>query len=234
MVSGGGIAPRRARDPKPVKPLLAPEASAELTDRLLAELNNLGSADDAATWARRSLGDKNRLIAPDAQRVEEASRESLARLWSSSCGQPSDGTRAHGSGTAQPRERNEAKRRTRRGTKLIDKSLLTLPEPRRIRDREHVKSVAKHPCLIYGGRPSDATICDLPKPARSAVRSAMSSPSPCVEDTIARSTAAATKRLGGRAPDLIRSSRPGRFGLRRVGASTALPSKLRETLGISQ
>jgi hypothetical protein len=72
VVSGGGIAPRRARDPKPVKPLLAPEASAELTDRLLAELNNLGSADDAATWARRSLGDKNRLIAPDARRVEEA------------------------------------------------------------------------------------------------------------------------------------------------------------------
>ena len=48
---GCGIAPRRAGDPKPVKPLLAPEASAELTDRLLAELNNLGSADDAAAWA---------------------------------------------------------------------------------------------------------------------------------------------------------------------------------------
>ena len=55
-----------------------------------------------------------------------------------------------------PRERDEAKRRTRRGTKVIDKSLLTLPEPRRIRDREHVKSVAKRPCLICGRQPSDA------------------------------------------------------------------------------
>ena len=45
---GRGIAPRRAGDPKPVKPVLAPEASAELTDRLLVELNNLGSADAAA------------------------------------------------------------------------------------------------------------------------------------------------------------------------------------------
>jgi hypothetical protein len=31
-----------------------------------------------------------------------------------------------------------------------------LPEPRRMRDREHVRSVAKHPCLICGRQPSDA------------------------------------------------------------------------------
>ena len=79
---GFGIAPRRAGDPKPVKPVLAPEASAELTDRLLVELNNLRSADDAAMWAHRSLGDKNRLTAPDAQRVEEAFQGRLGTLWS--------------------------------------------------------------------------------------------------------------------------------------------------------
>jgi len=31
-----------------------------------------------------------------------------------------------------------------------------LPEPRRVRDREHVKSVAKEPCLVCGRRPADA------------------------------------------------------------------------------
>src|SRR5208282_3436228 len=31
-----------------------------------------------------------------------------------------------------------------------------LPEPRRIRDRNHVKSVAQHPFLIFGRRPADA------------------------------------------------------------------------------
>ena len=39
---------------------------------------------------------------------------------------------------------------------MIDKSVLALPEPRRVRDRDHVKSVAKHPCLICGRQPSDA------------------------------------------------------------------------------
>ena len=39
---------------------------------------------------------------------------------------------------------------------MIDKSVLALPAPRRIRDREHVKSVAKQPCLVCGRRPADA------------------------------------------------------------------------------
>ena len=38
----------------------------------------------------------------------------------------------------------------------IDKSVLTLPAPRRIRDRDPVKFVAKQPCLICGRRPADA------------------------------------------------------------------------------
>jgi hypothetical protein len=38
----------------------------------------------------------------------------------------------------------------------IDKSALALPEQRRIRDRNHVKSVAKQACLICGRQPSDA------------------------------------------------------------------------------
>ena len=41
-------------------------------------------------------------------------------------------------------------------SKVIDKSLLALPEPRRVRDRDHVKSVAKQPCLICGRQPADA------------------------------------------------------------------------------
>ena len=33
---------------------------------------------------------------------------------------------------------------------------LTHPEPRRFRDKDHVKFVAKQPCLISGRRPADA------------------------------------------------------------------------------
>jgi hypothetical protein len=38
----------------------------------------------------------------------------------------------------------------------IDKSRLAHPEPHRFRDKEHVKFVAKQPCLICGRRPADA------------------------------------------------------------------------------
>ena len=38
---------------------------------------------------------------------------------------------------------------------LIDKSVLALSEPRRLRDREHLKFVARQPCLICGRSPSD-------------------------------------------------------------------------------
>jgi len=42
------------------------------------------------------------------------------------------------------------------GANGIDKSRLTHPEPRRFRDKEHVKFVAKQACLICGRRPADA------------------------------------------------------------------------------
>ncbi|MFL6797983.1 MAG: hypothetical protein ACJ8F3_11270 [Xanthobacteraceae bacterium] len=38
----------------------------------------------------------------------------------------------------------------------IDKSTLALPAPRRYRDRDHLRHVAKQACLICGRKPSDA------------------------------------------------------------------------------
>jgi hypothetical protein len=38
----------------------------------------------------------------------------------------------------------------------VDKSVLALPAPRRVRDREHIKTVAKQACLVCGRRPADA------------------------------------------------------------------------------
>jgi hypothetical protein len=49
-----------------------------------------------------------------------------------------------------PTQRREQRR------SVINKSVLALPAPRRIRDREHVKSVAKQPCLVCGRIPADA------------------------------------------------------------------------------
>jgi hypothetical protein len=52
---------------------------------------------------------------------------------------------------SQVRHRDKKRRRT-----AVDKTVLSLPTHRRIRDREHVKSVAKQPCLLCGRRPADA------------------------------------------------------------------------------
>jgi hypothetical protein len=51
---------------------LGTEASAALCDGLVAELNALQGGEDAALWAFRSLSDKSRLTAADAQRLGEA------------------------------------------------------------------------------------------------------------------------------------------------------------------
>jgi hypothetical protein len=49
-----------------------------------------------------------------------------------------------------------AQLRDRSRTKNIDKATLTLAEPRRVRDRGHVRYVATQPCLVCGRSPSDA------------------------------------------------------------------------------
>jgi DNA recombination protein Rad52 len=38
----------------------------------------------------------------------------------------------------------------------IDKSLLTIPEPKRLRDKDHLRFVASQPCLICGRQPTEA------------------------------------------------------------------------------
>ena len=138
--------------PRSVEDTLDPKASAELRDRLIAELNELLSGDDAAMWAHRCLPDKNKLTADDARLVEESFRTKLETFATSIADQISarevDPLPAFASDVSLPlvRTRSEA----------IDKSVLTLAEPRRIRDRDHVKFVARQPCLICGRRPSDA------------------------------------------------------------------------------
>ncbi len=135
------------------KPVLGPEPSADLRDRLLAELKNIGSAD--AMWAHRSPGEKNRLTALDAQGVEEAFQARLAALAAASASDPPQAQEVAPSALQEQKVGEPEKLMTRGRSKLIDKSVLALPEPRRVRDRGHVKSVARRPCLICGRQPSD-------------------------------------------------------------------------------
>jgi hypothetical protein len=131
---------------------LGAEAPAELRDRLIAELNDLGSGDEAALWAHRCLPEKNRLNATDAQSVEEAFQSRLEALVANDVDVPATGQ----VGLAKPNAQHTEKSKKQTRAKRVDKSGLAWPEPRRVRDRDHVKSVAKRHCLVCGRRPVDA------------------------------------------------------------------------------
>jgi hypothetical protein len=48
----------------------------------------------------------------------------------------------------------------------IDKSQLAIAEPKRLRDKAHLKFVASQPCLVCGRQPSDPITCVSPSPER--------------------------------------------------------------------
>jgi hypothetical protein len=84
------------------------------------------------------------LVLPDAEQVELAFQLKLSAFI-----------------TDQPTVAGHAKTRRRRRRGLdratgVNKAVLALPVPRRIRDREHVKSVTEQPRLVCGRRPADA------------------------------------------------------------------------------
>ena len=141
----------RMNSSQPPNPVLAPEASEQIRDRLIAEIADLANGDDAALWAHRSLGEKNKLIAADADCVERAFAAKLQALGSCVGDAPQGNSEPLNPPVARPRT---TKKRSR--SKRKDKSLLRLPEARRMRDREHVKLVAQQPCLIRGRHPADA------------------------------------------------------------------------------
>ena len=116
---------------------MAPSAS--LRAELLHEIQGLSATDDAALWAHRRLVAKNQLSAADAQQVEEAFATKLASI------PPQDAT------DAPPACADSVAAKTA----VVDKSILAIPKPRRIRDRNHIRHITKQPCLVCGRRPSD-------------------------------------------------------------------------------
>ena len=123
-----------AMAPTPALSSLEGNASAGLRDSLIAEMNALSSDKDASDWAQRRIADKDRLSATDARKVEDVFQQRLLSL------------------SPDPAETSPRRNRSRRPARFrqppgIDKSALTLPEPRRVRDRDHVRSVCPEAML---------------------------------------------------------------------------------------
>jgi hypothetical protein len=134
---------------------LTADLSATLRDSLLAELASLNSADDAAAWAHRRLSAKNALMAGDAQIVEERFQ---AKLSATGGGVPVDefasplaaadhGVEPDTSVSAKPPQVSSKSQRSR--------TVRALGKTARLRDKDHLKFVARQACLVCARIPSD-------------------------------------------------------------------------------
>jgi hypothetical protein len=138
----------------PPKQALEPEKSAALRDRLLGEITALVGQEQATVWAQKAMAPKNTLTAADCRVVEAAFAALLVELTDDGAGDPasslpSRSERSSGE-LALPAQVNNA------AAWHIDKGALVLSEPRRYRDRAHLRFVSAQPCLVCGRRPSDA------------------------------------------------------------------------------
>ena len=158
-------APRRTEKvARPARTVLGQEQSAALREKLLADLSQLQSGDEAADWVHKNLAAKNTLITSDADAVEAGFREKLATIDVASAarqeqlhstpaedteppvGKPFVTTIEGAVAVAPPViSDNAGARRRRVAAKTI-----------RLRDREHCKFVRTEPCVVCGRAPTEA------------------------------------------------------------------------------
>jgi ERF superfamily len=152
--AGNGQGRGAVKGIKPAPGILAPDQSAALREKMLAEIDGLTLADQAASWASGVLTAKNSLTTADAKVVEDAFEQRLSVLPLPEATDERLGPAiAAGQTPATTLARHFAESDPPNG---IDKSVLAVPEPRRYRNREHLRFVATHACVICGRKPSDA------------------------------------------------------------------------------
>jgi hypothetical protein len=117
----------------------------------------LRSADEAASWAHRSLPAKNTLTAPDAELVEAGFRLKLAAVGEGerTAGQPAAVERLAGTPVDTPATQAGATSVTATQESGAD-GIPPAGKTIRLRDKDHLKFVSKQACVVCGREPSDA------------------------------------------------------------------------------
>jgi hypothetical protein len=157
--------PRRTEKvARPPRTILGQEQSAALREKLLADLSQLQSGDEAADWVHKNLAAKNTLITADADAVEAGFREKLSTIDVASAARqeqlhstPAEDTEPTGGmpfvttiedavAVAPPVTSDNASARRRR---VAAKTI-------RLRDREHCTFVRTQPCVVCGRTPTEA------------------------------------------------------------------------------
>ena len=151
--TGNGRAAVKAEPPI----TLSWKQSAGVRDRLLREIEGLTSPDSAAEWARGGLTAKNTLVEVDAKKVEDGFERKLSTLIGVTIAQD-DATATLGSdalartpepSTLVPSAQGPTEQRPQ------EESTLAIAKPRRYRNKDHLRYVARQACLICGRQPSD-------------------------------------------------------------------------------
>jgi hypothetical protein len=135
---------RRFRTGKAKSPSLPPDASENLRNQLIGELDQLVDPQALASWAQRALPLKNQLATADAQAVEAAFAARVSQIEES--------------GPLPPSKNQKANHPARKPlqTDPGDQAVIAISKPVRERDRDHLRFVAAQPCLVCGRTPSDA------------------------------------------------------------------------------
>ena len=164
---------------------LDPDQSAVLRDRVIAELDGLRSADEAADWVHGRMPDKNKLTTVDAQRVEISFLAKLAAIEeASSSGAPAETIPSSGAASPGPTVSDEAMPPVDSQSEAVEippavseapagsndeDTFAQIPEKAfgsgrrrlpgkaiRLRDKEHCKFVARQACVVCGRAPAEA------------------------------------------------------------------------------
>jgi hypothetical protein len=145
-------ASRKGKMIRPPRIVLARDESDALRDRLVAELSDLKSADEAADWVHENLPAKNTLALADAETVEASFRKRLAAI----------GQERPDAAPSPAVESNPVQ------TQAFDPLEITAPQTTmvqrrrataktiRLRDKEHCKFLATQPCVVCGRTPAEA------------------------------------------------------------------------------
>ena len=137
--------------------VLGAEESKALRGRLLTELNDLKSAEEAADSVHKNLPAKNTLTSADAEAVEANFCEWLAAIE----GGESNATAAKATvisgdeSSAAEVEASDPLEVAPSETTIVHRRRATA-RTIRLRDKEHCKSVATQPCVVCGRTPAEA------------------------------------------------------------------------------
>lgn len=156
--SAGAGSAHPARAPSPRRPVQTParavlgagESKLRL-DQLLAELRLIGSANEAAIWAKRIMPIKNALQREHALELEAA----FERLLVGDAGAAPVPATPTPPASAPPETLPDQQTAALPASSVVEATVM-LGYPRRHRDKAHLKFVASQPCLICNRSPCDA------------------------------------------------------------------------------